>query len=194
MLLSNFKQQYFSADVFHSNKAAVFFNNFLESALGLIQTLDRRKAAVSVDAEDVVLLEIDDVLAVYCAEFGKDGRTGNNLGSCGIGKAFNSGERFARGDDVVDERNALPADLVGVTAVKPERLFLLRRYGKDMVRYRIHHIGLAALSGNDEFLHPHDAAHLIGEADTLGFGRHEVVNLRQALHELRGNRLDKLGV
>lgn len=168
--------------------------SFRELLIRFLEVIDRRKAAVGVDAEDVVLLEIDDVLAVHCAKFGKDGGTGNDVGAGGLGQTFNSGERFARGNDVVDQRNALAADLVGVAAVKPEGLALLRRDGKDMVRNRIHHVGLAALSSNDEFLHAHDAAHLVREAYALGFSRHEIVDLRQALCKLRGNRLNQLGV
>ena len=168
--------------------------SFRELLIRFLEAPDRRKAAVWVDAEDVVFLEIDDVLAVHCAEFGKNGRPGNDVGARGLGEAFDSGERFARGNDVVNERNALPANLVGVAAVKPEGLVLLRRDGKDMVRNRIHHVGLAALSSDDEFLHAHDAAHLVREADAFGFGRHEIVDLRQALYKLRGNRLNQLGV
>ena len=63
--------------------------SFRELLIRFLEVIDRRKAAVGVDAEDVVLLEIDDVLAVHCAKFGKDGGTGNDVGAGGLGQTFN---------------------------------------------------------------------------------------------------------
>ena len=68
----------------------IYMASFRELLIRFLEAPDRRKAAVWVDAEDVVFLEIDDVLAVHCAEFGKNGRPGNDVGARGLGEAFES--------------------------------------------------------------------------------------------------------
>ena len=56
------------------------------------------------------------------------------------------------------------------------------------------HVRLAALACHDEIFHAHQTAEFIGQADPLGFGGHEDVHFRQALHEFGGDGLDQFGV
>ena len=74
--------------------------------------MGRREGAVGIRTEDVVFLQINDVLAVDAFKFGEDGRARDDLGARFDGEVFNRLKGFARGDHVVDDGDALAADLV----------------------------------------------------------------------------------
>ena len=82
----------------------------------------------------------------------------------------------------------------GFDAVEVERLLLLGRDRAKRVRDDVLHVGLAALAGDDEFLHAHDAAHFVRKADALGLGRHQNVHFGKALDEFGRNALHEFGV
>ena len=160
----------------------------------VLQALDRREGPVLVRTEDEVFLEIDDVLAVDGFELRQNRRAGDDVRARRLREVLDRREALARRDHVVDQGDALPADLLGFDAVQPERLLLLRRHRAGLEGDGVLHVGLFALAGDHEFLHPHQAAHLIGEADALRFRRHQDVDLREALHEFGGAGHDEFGV
>lgn len=84
----------------------------------VLERMNRREGAVGVRTEDVVFLQIDDVLAVDAFELGKDCRARHDLGARFDGEIFNGLQRLARGNHVVDDGDALAADLVASTPSK----------------------------------------------------------------------------
>ena len=82
----------------------------------------------AVALEEGKFFQIDDVLAVGGFALGEDGHTADDLAAGVFDQRFQRAQRFAGGDDVVDDDHALALHVLGVVAV----ITLLVAFGYTM--------------------------------------------------------------
>ena len=93
---------------------------------------------------------------------------------------------LARGDDVVENEDALAAHLLGIRRVEDEGLLPGGGNGLDLDLQHAGHVSLGLLAREKILVCTALARHFVKQRNGLRLRRDEVVILRRALQQLRG--------
>ena len=130
----------------------------------------------SVGTEQRQNLKILNIRSVFGIALCQDSHFAYDISAGVLDKLFDGTQRISRADDVVNDQDAFASHILGILAVKIERLLFGRCNGINLTGKGIAHVKLLHFSGHNVFVLARLTRHFIYKGNALALrGDHDVV-------------------